>query len=124
MEHIIAQLDELSEVRAAAEITRRDYEARRAEILKAVQAELDELEAEYQPLLDAAQKRAETLEAEIRQAVEERGASVRGAHLQAVYTRGRVTWDSRKLDRYAESHPDINAFRRQGEPSVALRVAK
>ncbi len=124
MEHIIARLDELSEVRAAVEITRLDYEAKRAEILKAVQAELDELEAEYQPLLDAAGERAQALEAEIRQAVVECGASVRGAHLQAVYTRGRVTWDNRRLDLYAETHPDIVEFRHQGEPSVSLRAAR
>lgn len=57
MQDIIAKLNELSDIQAVTDATRLDYEARRAEILKAVQAELDALEAEYQPLFDASNER-------------------------------------------------------------------
>jgi len=43
-QHIATKLDELAEIKAAADVTRLDYEAKRAEILKAVQAELDALD--------------------------------------------------------------------------------
>ncbi len=45
-QRITAKLDELAEIKAATEVTRLDYEAKRAEILKAVQAELDALDVE------------------------------------------------------------------------------
>jgi hypothetical protein len=124
MDAIVAKLDELAELRAAAEVTRLDYEAKRAEILKAVQAELDALADEYEPLLAAAAERADALEAEIRGDVLAAGGSVRGGQLQAVYVRGRVSWDTAALDAYAEQHPEVQDYRRQGEPSVSLRQVR
>jgi hypothetical protein len=121
MDTIIAKLNELSDVQAALDATRQDYEAKRAEILKTVQAELEALTAEYQPLFDTSQERIAALTEEIKQEVARHGASVRGAHLQAVYSRGRVTWDTKGLDRYAIEHPEVIRFRRQGQPSVSLR---
>ena len=123
-QEILIKLEELTEVRAAAEVTRLDYEARRAEILRAVQAELDALDAEYQPLLDRANERAAELEIEVKQAVIEHGASVRGRVYHVVYNRGRVTWDTPKLEHYAETHPEVMVFRKEGEPSASLRTVK
>ncbi|MCC7361977.1 MAG: hypothetical protein IT317_21005 [Anaerolineales bacterium] len=124
MTDIAAKLDELTELRAAAEITRLDYEAKREQILQVVQAELEALETEYAPLLEAAAARAETLEAEIKADVLAAGASVKGGGLQAVYVRGRVSWDTAALDDYAANHPEVQGFRRQGAPSVSLRTLK
>ena len=124
MPDIAAKLAELTELRAAAEITRQDYEAKRAEILQAVQAELEALEAEYAPLLETAAARAAALETEIKAEVLEAGASVRGGGLMAVYTRGRTSWDTAALNDYAEAHPEVQDFRRQGAPSVSLRTLK
>ena len=123
MNTIIAKLNELSDVRAALDATRLDYEAKRAEILKTVQAELDALTAEYQPLFDTSAERIATLTDEIKREVLNHGASVKGAHLQAVYSRGRVTWDTKGLDRYAVEHPEVMGFRKQGQPTVSLRSA-
>ena len=124
MDHITARLEELSEMQAAAEVTRLDLEAKRAEILKSVQAELDALEDEYAPLLATAEARIEALKEEIKSDVLEHGASVRGGHLQAVYSRGRVTWDTHRLEDYANEHPEVNEFRREGSPSVSLRSVR
>jgi hypothetical protein len=124
MNQIVAKLEELAELRAAAELTRLDYEAKRAEILQVVQAELEALEAEYAPLFEAAETRGAALEAEIRAEVVEAGASVRGSQLQAVYVRGRTSWDTAGLDAYAEEHPEVQDYRRQGAPSVSLRTVK
>lgn len=121
---IAAKLDELAELRTAAELTRADYETRRAAILQSVQAELDALSAEFEPLFEAVEERTRDLEEEIRQDVLAYGQSVKGLEIQAVYNRGRVTWDSKRLDAYAERHPEIIAFRKEGEPSVALRHIK
>ena len=124
MDHITAKLEELSDVQAAAETTRQDLEAKRAEILKSVQAELDALEAEFGPLLAAAEARLEALKEEIKSDVLEYGATVRGGRFQAVFSRGRITWDTHALEAYAEEHPEVADFRREGAPSVSLRQTK
>ena len=124
MNHIVAKLEELTELKAAAEITRLDYEAKRDEILKAVQAELEALEAEYAPLLEAAAARISALELEVKDEVLQHGASVKGGGWYAMYSRGRVTWDNKALDSYARAHPEIIRFRKEGAPSVSLRVVK
>lgn len=121
---ILALLDQLAEVRAAADVTRIDYEAKKVEILASVQAELEALDAEYQPLLDSADERAAALEGQVKQEVLEHGVSVRGSRLYAVYNRGRVSWDSDRLDQYAIAHPEVVEFRKHGEPHIAIRVVK
>jgi hypothetical protein len=124
MSDIVSKLDELSDVQSAVDVARVDYEAKRAEIMRSVQAELDALDAEYEPLFEASTARIAALTEEIKQAVMMAGASVKGAHLHAVYTRGRVTWDTKGLDKFAVSHPEVTQYRKQGEPNVSLRTVK
>ncbi len=124
MQDIKAKLDELAEVRAAVDLTRADFESKRAEILKAVQAELEALDAEFKPMLETSEQRIAALELEIKEAVLQRGASVKGSRIYAVYYRGRVTWDRDGLERYAAAHPEIVEFRREGAPSVSLRFVE
>lgn len=121
---IKTKIEELTQVKSAADVTRLDYEQKRTEILKAVQEELNALDAEYNPLLEAAATRAATLETEVRQDVMKFGASVKGSKLYAVYVRGRVSWDTKELDHYALTHPEVSAFRKEGAPSVSLRNVK
>jgi hypothetical protein len=124
MEDLVAKLDELAELKSAADVTRLDYEAKRAEILRNVQNELDALAVEYEPRLEAVNERIAELENEIKGAVLQHGSTVRGSRIYAVFYRGRISWDTKGLDRYAESHPEVVEFRKQGEPSVTLRIAK
>jgi hypothetical protein len=122
-EQVVRKLTLLADLRAAVDLTRIDYEARKAEVLKKVQAELDALESEYQPLLEAAEKNASTLESEIKNDVLLAGESVITDVYQALYMKGRVTWDTTGIDRYAQSHPEVLRFRKQGQPSVTLKAA-
>ncbi len=122
--HIAGKLNRLADLQAAVDLTRMDYEAKRAAILKTVQTELDALEAEYDPLLEAAQRNAAALEAEIKNDVLLGGESVVTDVYQALYVKGRVTWDTDGIDRYAVAHPEVLKFRKQGNPSVALRKGK
>ena len=50
-----------------------------------------------------------------------RGESLRGSVYQAIYMKGRVSWDSAAIDQYARAHPEVLKFRREGQPSVSLR---
>ena len=103
---------------------KRRYEAERAAILEAIKPQLDALDAEVAPLIEAATDEAEVIEAEARAAVLASGASFKRGAVHAVYTPERVTWDSKGLARYWETHPELGEFRRVGGPTVALRFEK
>jgi len=121
-EQVAGKLKRLTNLRAAADVARMDYEAKRAEFLKSIQAELDALDSEYKPLLDSAEENIAALEAEIRTDVLLHGESVQAGAYRAVYTRGRISWDGKGIEQYATSHPEVLQYRRQGEATVALRA--
>lgn len=123
-DHIARTLDELAEVQAAAAIARADYEEKRRAVLSAVQPDLDALDVEYGPLFASADERATELTATVKAAVLATGETVKGVALQAVYARGRETWDSKALGGYAAAHPEIMRFQKVGEPSVSIRTVK
>jgi len=119
---VAEKLERLSNLRNAAEFTRLDYETRRTQILKQVQAELDALDSEYNPVMERVEENITALENEIKTDVLLHGESVSGGMYRATYTQGRVSWDNEGMSKYAASHPDVLQFRRQGQPIVTLRV--
>ncbi len=122
-EQVAAKLTRLADLHAAVDLARMDLESRRAEVLKNVQAELDALEAEYQPLIEAAENNLTALEAEIKNDVLLHGQTVSTDLYQAVYSKGRITWDTEGINQYAVAHPDVLQYRKEGQPSVAIRTA-
>ena len=121
-EHVSAKLERLSSLRGAADLARLDYESKRVEILKQVQAELDALDMEYRPILEATDENIAALENEIKTDVLLYGESVAGGSYRASYTQGRVSWDNEGMTKYAAAHPDVLQFRKQGQPIVTLRA--
>ena len=121
-DHVAEKLERLSNLRNAAEFTRLDYETKRTQILKQVQAELDALDSEYKPVIERVDENIAMLENEIKTDVLLHGESVSGGMYRAIYMQGRVSWDSEGINKYAEAHPDVLQFRKQGQPIVSLRV--
>jgi hypothetical protein len=121
-DHVAEKLERLSNLRNAAEFTRLDYETKRMQILKQVQAELDSLDSEYKPVLERVEENIAVLENEIKTDVLLHGESVSGGMYRATYTQGRVSWDNEGITKYADLHPDVLKFRKQGQPIVTLRV--
>jgi hypothetical protein len=121
-EHVAAKLERLTNLRGAADVARLDYEAKRAEILKKIQADLDALDSEYKPILESADENIAALENEIKTDVLLYGESISGGSYRASYTQGRVSWDNEGMNRYAAAHPDVIQFRKQGNPIVTLRI--
>jgi uncharacterized protein YifE (UPF0438 family) len=118
---LAGRLERLQEARAALVPVQKEYAERRAAIMEQVQPLLEALDAEFADRLRPTREEASRLEAEAREAVLAFGASFRHAGVHAVYTRPRVTWDSRRLARYMETHPEVAEFRHVGKPSVSLR---
>jgi len=118
---LAGRLERLRSARIAAVIVQEKYAERRAAIMDQFRPLLEAIDAEFADRLRASGEEAARVEAEVRETVLAFGASFRHAGVHAVYTRPRVTWDSRGLARYMETHPDVGQFRRVGKPSVSLR---
>ena len=95
-----------------------------------IMAKVNEIKEEFQPMFDALdndldylenKSEYEALEAEVKQEVIEAGQTIKGSCLQACYAKGRVSWDTKMLDGYVVAHPEVEQFRKVGEPSVSIR---
>lgn len=95
-----------------------------------IKAKVEEIKTEFQPKFDALESdekynakklEAETLTDQIKSEVIEAGSTIKGSSLQAVYTKGRVSWDTKSLDGYVVAHPEVGQFRKVGDPSVSIR---
>lgn len=119
---IYKALEQLSEMRAQAEVIRLHYEDLRKSIIPAeIQAQLDEIDAEQKTAADALSAGTSQLENEIKACILSIGATVKAGGLMAVWNKGRVSWDSKLLEGYAVAHPEILAARKEGDPSVTIR---
>ncbi len=123
METIQQKLDRLSELRSASEAIRLTMDAAtNAVITDEQRKQIADIRLEFQPQIDAAAEAAAALEAEIKTEVIAAGASVKSERLQAIYMKGRVSWDTKALEGVAATIPQIAKFRKEGEPSVSFRT--
>src|SRR5512140_832112 len=60
-----------------------------------IRAKLKEIEVEFQEKTETVNQNIADLEEAIKNAVKVSGASIRGQYLQAVWSKPRVTWDTR-----------------------------
>ena len=116
--NILETLQQMKEVNAAIEITRLVYEAKRAAIMAAIQPELDALKDEFEPLMESGRNALAGLEADAKRHVVTTGETAKIDGLSVTFVKGRTTWDSKALDGYAAAHPEIERFRKEGEPTT------
>ncbi|MDP1779898.1 MAG: hypothetical protein Q8K73_06465, partial [Anaerolineales bacterium] len=83
---------------------------------------LDALDSEYKPILESAEENIAALENEIKTDVLLHGESVSAGSYRATYSQGRISWDNDGLSKYADTHPEVIKFRKQGQPIVSLRI--
>ena len=115
-------LDQLAEYQAQqAAIDLRKQELVDAILTAEIKAKLAEIDAEFSPQVEAVAANIAALTDNIKAEVITTGASVKGAHLQAVYTKGRVSWDTKMLDGLAIVFPKLEEARKIGDPSVSIR---
>lgn len=119
------KLDRLYEMQAHSDVINLRFDKLRDEILTPeIRAELDGLEAERATALEALNGGISELTNEIKANVETHGATVKASYLMAVYSKPRVSWDTKGLDGFAVAHPELEAFRKVGKPSVSIRGLK
>lgn len=82
---------------------------------------MNDIAAEYAPKEIAVAEKIAQMEEEVKLAVTSEGATVKGGALQAVFAKGRVTWETKGLDGLMIAYPDLAKFRKVGAPSVSIR---
>ena len=121
-EEIKQKLDELADLQSGQDVIRlRKQEEIDQVITPEIKAKLAEIDAKYLGQTSDLQAKIVDLDKWIRDEVMKLGTSIKGSRLHAVWSKGRVSWDSRKLDGYAEAHPEIKQFRVEGTPTVSIR---
>ena len=120
-EELTAQLDQLANFLAQRDVLSLQKKELIDQVMTPeIKARLEEIESEFAGKVEAVEANIEALEGEVRQAALRHGSSVRGSFLRVVWHKGRITWDNKSLDQYAELHPEISAYRKQGDPYVSI----
>jgi len=118
-------LDDLAEMRSNLRETETGKQALIDSVLTdEIRQKMDDIETEFAPLLANVQERIAKVESAIKEAVLQSCKTVKGRSLQAVWSKPRVTWDTKALDGYVAAHPEVEQFRKEGRPSVSIRLVK
>lgn len=67
---------------------------------------------------------ADQLSTDIRTLTLPYGETIKGETLMAVWSKGRTSWDTKKLDGYAVAHPEIKEMKSEGNPSISIKEVK
>src|SRR5574343_417527 len=100
---ITEQLDALAELKAQLDLEMMNLQAQREIIMESVKERLAIAELAAQPTIDMLTASIAEREAQIKTGVIEAGVSGKGAHLQAVYSKGRSEEHTSEL----QSHHDL-----------------
>lgn len=135
----LEKLAELNDYISTYEVSKNDrkniLDSMKQDLINAVltpeiMAKVEEINAEFQSKYEALEndemfvsRKAEydALADEVKKEVVAAGQTIKGSCLMAVYAKGRVSWDTKGLDGYVVAHPEVETFRKVGEPSVSIR---
>lgn len=118
-------LDLLAENKATRDVLILEKTAKIKALIPAeIQAQLDALEVEFAENITVIDNLITDLESQVRELTIEKGATVKGRYLMAVWNKGRAGgWDNGKLEGFAMAYPAILAAKKpDGEPTVSIRA--
>lgn len=89
-----------------------------------LQARVDEIFDKWDSAIEGIKFQLAELESEIKADVLSCGETVKGARLMAVWNKGRVSWDGKKLDGMRALIPQLDTARKVADPTVTIREVK
>jgi hypothetical protein len=89
-----------------------------------VQVEIETVKEEYKIETAAVQKKITELKEQIKTGVLFLGGTVKTEFKQAIWNKGRISWDSKGLQGFEVAHPEISVFKKVGNPTVSFRDVK
>jgi septation ring formation regulator EzrA len=86
-----------------------------------IRKQIADIEVEFACLYPAVDEKITALTTQVKEAVISQGETVNGEHLQAVFMKGRTSWNTEKLDGMMALIPQLVEARKTGDPSVSIR---
>lgn len=121
----VEKLNRLYELKTAMTETEKRKQAEIDTILTPeILAQVEEIRKKWADTTESMTAEIAELEADIKADVLSCGETVKGARLMAVWNKGRVSWDGKKLDGMRALIPQLDAARIVADPTVAIREAK
>lgn len=120
---IMQELSELENLRLQIDALKVEEENKINQILTPeIMAQIDEIKTEFSEKVKNVKEQTSILEDKVKSYVIQYGATVKGNYLQAVWNKGTTRWDTKSIEEYSNSHPEILQFRKEGNPYVSIRV--
>jgi hypothetical protein len=117
----MTDLEALYELYARRDVLAMQKQDAIALAMKPVQAQIDEINASYANAEQEVSNAIFDTEACVKNDALTVGATIKGSHLMVVWSKGRTSWDAKKLEGMALLIPAINEARKEGEPTVSIR---
>lgn len=96
-------------------------EAKTKDIYTAIAQRKADIEAEFAGKTEAVDENIRKLTEEIKAEVKDLKISVKGSFYHAIYNKGRITWNTDKMEAWIVDHPFLKEARKEGDPSVTIR---
>lgn len=121
VEEIQKLLDQLSESYDALDILRKsELDSVNKVMPPEVRQEIDAVHAEYAPKVSTAMNRIHGLEGLILGEVIKHEATISGRRHKAIFQRGKITWDTKKLNELSQRFYQILGAKKQGKSSARI----
>ena len=82
--------------------------------------QMEESERDFEHSHEKVYKMIEDMMAEIKDEVLKRGSSQKSQCLEVRWSKGKTTWNGKLLEGLALAHPEINAAKNVGKPTVSF----
>lgn len=117
----IEMLDQLAEYQAQLDVLRfREEETIASLIPQEIKDQIEAAKAEFALQRSGCEANIAELKEQVTEQVKQLGSTVKGNRLRAQFNKGRVTWDSKAIEGYAVGHPELFAFKKEGEAYVSF----
>ena len=115
-------LNELAELQAQLDLANmKKQELIDAVITPEIKAQIADIDQEFAGPIETIGSNMADLTARIKEQVEIIGSTVKGNSYMAVWSKPRVSWDSKALDGMMNLIPQLAKARSEGQPSVSIR---
>lgn len=91
-----------------------------SELMKEFAAKQALFESENAEMIQTIEKLKENIKTEIL----EKQESVTYSGLKVIWSKGKTTWDTKALNGYLKKHPELEKFRKVGNPVVSFSLQK
>jgi len=115
-------LEKLTELQASIDLLKLDKADTLDKVIPPeIKAAMEAVNAEFDEKIEAANKRFSEIEQAVKVAVIDAGETIKGGAYQAVFNKGRVSWDSKQLEGLMIAFPRLAEARKEGNPYVSLK---